>query len=670
MNSVASKSGILPKIRWKLVIYDAVIFYLYTFIVSFRWGFNPERSVIWCLLFVTALFLVTLISRMCLSVYTQVWRYGGIQSYIRLLVSDLISLVIVSACYLLAKAFANKIIPSGFSMIFLIAVCGINCLLALAMRLFYRYVCQCGSRTDFIGKSMRFLILVFAGKSVFEKYKKDENESPKDDKIPIAVLGAGNTGVTLAEDLLNNTNSAVKPVCFLEIDPGIIGRQIHGLPVFSTDYATPDVLKASGVKEIVFAVPHMGNDVRLKLFTYYKEAGFRVNVYDYPVMESASGNRKKSIRSFDIEDLLFRKQLDITTESTKAYYRGKTILVTGGGGSIGSELARQVAAMEPKQLIILDVYENGAYDLQQELKIAYGNKLNVSVEILSVCNIEALDRIFAKYTPDIVIHAAAHKHVPLMEHNCCEAVDNNVFGTLNTVKCAEKYKAKRFIMVSTDKAVNPTNVMGATKRCCEMIVMNRAANSKTTLFSATRFGNVLGSAGSVIPLFKRQIAAGGPVTVTDKRIIRYFMTIPEASQLVLQSGSMAKRGELFVLDMGKPIRIMELAENMISLSGFRPGIDIEIVETGLRPGEKLYEELLIKDEKLTRTESSLIFIEKDVPETDTSLEEKLSKLREAVDSGDDERTKAVLMEVVPTFKKPSEVNKDAANSSEMEASKK
>ena len=303
--------------------------------------------------------------------------------------------------------------------------------------------------------------------------------------------------------------------------------------------------------------------------------------------------------------------------------------------------------------------------MQQELKIAYGAALDLCVEILSVCNRTALDRIFDKYRPNIVLNAAAHKHVPLMEHNCVEAVENNIFGTLNTVELSEKYGVDRFIMISTDKAVNPTNVMGATKRFCEMIVQAHSMTDSHTTFSATRFGNVLGSAGSVIPLFKRQIANGGPITLTDKRIIRYFMTIPEASQLVLQSGAMAKNGELFVLDMGQPVRIYDLAESMIRLSGMEPGVDIEIIETGLRPGEKLYEELLVKSEELDKTENSLIFIERDSPLSVEEIESRLDQLREAVATGSDETVSETLHAVVPTFRRPEEVNNTSENLKEM-----
>ena len=303
----------------------------------------------------------------------------------------------------------------------------------------------------------------------------------------------------------------------------------------------------------------------------------------------------------------------------------------------------------------MDIYENGVYDVQQELKIAYGDKLNLRVEIASITNRDAMSRVFEAYHPQIIIHAAAHKHVPLMEHNCIEAVENNVFGTKNVVDLCEEYGAERFMMVSTDKAVNPTNVMGATKRMCEMIAQSASAYGKVKCTS-TRFGNVLGSAGSVIPLFKRQIASGGPITITDKRIIRYFMTIPEASQLVLQSGAMAGNGELFVLDMGKPVKILDLAENMIRLSGMN---GIEIVETGLRPGEKLYEELLVKTEELDKTDNSLIFIERDAALSPDEIDRKLMLLKCACDSGDEEAVIDALRRVVPTFKRPEEVNEAA-----------
>ena len=429
---------------------------------------------------------------------------------------------------------------------------------------------------------------------------------------------------------------------------------MNGIPVWYADETTLDKLKAYEVQEIVFAIPNMDVNKKKCLYEHYKNAGYKVKVYDYPTLYTAGS--KRNLREFDIEELLFRKPLAVTNEQTYAYYKDKVILITGGGGSIGSELCRQLAKMDPKQIIILDIYENGAYDVQQELKIAYGNNINLQIEICSITHKKALEKVFKQYHPQIIINAAAHKHVPLMEHNCVEAIYNNVFGTKNLIELCEKYNAQRFMMVSTDKAVNPTNVMGATKRMCEMMVQSASMYGHVK-YSATRFGNVLGSAGSVIPLFKRQIAKGGPVTLTDKRIIRYFMTIPEASQLVLQSGAMANNGELFVLDMGQPVKILDLAENMIKLSGAH---DIEIIETGLRPGEKLFEELLIKSDTLTKTDNDLIFIEKDTPLKKEEIEEKLEILHKAIESEDDNDAREALRSVVPTFRRPEEINKQVA----------
>lgn len=453
---------------------------------------------------------------------------------------------------------------------------------------------------------------------------------------------------------MNNPKAGYIPRCFIDADMGKTGRDIHGLSVMVESEDTLEELRRHHVQEVVVAIPNMSVERKKEIYEYYSGAGFQLKVYDFPFLQATG--RKRQLREFDIEELLFRKPVDMRNDRTEAYYRDKVILITGGGGSIGSELCRQVIKMHPKQIIVLDIYENSAYDIQQGLKFAYKNQIDIRVEIVSITNQIGLRRVFEEYHPQIVIHAAAHKHVPLMEKNCIEAVENNVFGTLNVIQCCEEYGAERFMMVSTDKAVNPTNVMGATKRMCEMIAMCYSTFGHVK-YSATRFGNVLGSAGSVIPLFKRQIAAGGPLTVTDKRIIRYFMTIPEASQLVLQSGALANNGELFVLDMGKPVKIWDLAQNMIKLSGVQ---DIDIVEVGLRPGEKLYEELLIQTETLEKTENSLIFIEKDEPITKEMLEEKLEILKEACATGDDEAVREAMRSVVPTFKRPEEVNEKAS----------
>ena len=380
------------------------------------------------------------------------------------------------------------------------------------------------------------------------------------------------------------------------------------------------------------------------LYDYYKDAGYKLKVYDYPTVYAAGG--KRHLREFDIEELLFRKPLVVSDERTNAYYKDKIVLITGGGGSIGSELCRQLAKMQPKKIIILDIYENNAYDIQQELVRKYP-KLDLIVLIASVRNKNRMNQIFETYRPDIVYHAAAHKHVPLMEDSPNEAVKNNVMGTYRTALAADKYGTEKFVLISTDKAVNPTNVMGASKRICEMIIQMMNQKSKTN-FVAVRFGNVLGSNGSVIPLFKKQIAEGGPVTVTDPNIIRYFMTIPEAVSLVLQAGAYAKGGEIFVLNMGEPVKILDLAVNLIKLSGLRPGTDIEIKFTGLRPGEKMYEELLMDEEGLKKTANRMIFIGKPIEFNSQEFEDQLEQLiaDARAESGD---IRNRIKEIVPTF---------------------
>lgn len=638
--------------RWKLVAYDLFICLVVEILFLLVYKGTPDNlgsmDVLLHMVIVTASIFGM---RAVWKVYNQVWRYGGIQSYIRLLVAD--------GCAAILYSVLQKVLPiHGISLLRSLSINSMCLLICLAIRMVYRYAYKCCRKDSVLGRILGPLIRVFAGENIRLGAGEQNN------KIRVAIVGAGRVGVALAEELTNSATSSYVPKCFIDINEEKVGRQIYNVPIIDEKDVTLEMLDHFGIQEIIFALPRLGADEKRALYERYKAFGRKVKIYDYPVMEQV-GEGKRHLREFDIEELLFRKPIEVADEKTGAFYRGKVVLITGGGGSIGSELCRQIAKMQPRRLVILDVYENGAYDVQQELKIAYGDALDLRVEILSVCNREALEQIFATYRPDVVLHAAAHKHVPLMEHNCCEAIENNVFGTLNTVELSEKYGVGRFMMVSTDKAVNPTNVMGATKRMCEMIVQSHSRTSTTTTFSATRFGNVLGSAGSVIPLFRRQIMNGGPITVTDKRIIRYFMTIPEASQLVLQSGAMAKNGELFVLDMGRPVKILDLAENMVRLSGYEPYRDIDIIETGLRPGEKLYEELLVKTEELGKTENRLIFIERDEPIGPEALAEKLAILRAAVSGEDNARAKAALHEVVPTFHRPEEVNRTAQRSEEM-----
>ncbi len=633
-------------IRWQLVAYDTLIFLAVNFFLLVIYQSSERLSTVGIIHQSVLSYTCIFAARLFGHIYQQIWRYGGIQCYMRLLLTDGIAFLV--------NFVLERLLPiEHITFARLLSIVCMNLLCALAIRMMYRYAYKCGNATTPYGRFLNWLLRVFGGVKI-----KDTGEDEAK-KIKIAIIGAGRIGVSLAEELLANPSAAYVPRCFVDVSRKKADRSIHGIPVFLEDETTIDRLKRAEIQEIVFAVHEEDEAAKKEMYQRYLDAGYKLKVYDYPVMQSAGG--KRHMREFDIEELLFRKPIVMHDEETEAYYRDKIILITGGGGSIGSELCRQLAKMSPRQLIILDIYENGAYDVQQELRIAYKGALDVRVEICSISNPRAMARVFKLYRPEIVINAAAHKHVPLMENNCIEAVENNVFGTKVLVDLCEEFGTGRFMMVSTDKAVNPTNVMGATKRMCEMIVQG-ASTQGNVKYSTTRFGNVLGSAGSVIPLFKRQIASGGPITLTDKRIIRYFMTIPEASQLVLQSGAMAKNGELFVLDMGRPIKILDLAESMIRLSGVS---GIEIVETGLRPGEKLYEELLVKTEELDTTANSLIFIERETPPTMAQIDEKLKLLRDACATEDDETVRAALRKTVPTYKTPEEVNATAETAVEM-----
>lgn len=472
----------------------------------------------------------------------------------------------------------------------------------------------------------------------------------------LMIVGAGTSAAMLMKDISSNENLNYDVVCLIDDDPNKLHASINGVRVVGTRY---DIVKAAikyEIDEIMIAMPSAGVSDRREIIEICNDTDCSIKTLPSMDQMITDDGMLNQIRNVKIEDLLAREPVKLDNSGIRQYIENRTILVTGGGGSIGSELCRQIMKFNPKKLVVLDIYENNAYDLQMELNKEYPDN-KPDIVVASVRDMARLDDIFKKYRPYIVFHAAAHKHVPLMEDSPGEAVKNNVFGTYNVTKCADKYGVKRFVMISTDKAVNPTNVMGATKRICEMIVQTAQQNSKTE-FVCVRFGNVLGSNGSVIPLFKRQIEEGGPVTVTDKRITRFFMTIPEAAQLVLQAASYAKGGEIFVLDMGEPVRIYELAKNLIRLSGFKPGVDIKITECGLRPGEKLYEELLMSEEGLTNTSHNKIFIGKPIDITRDHLLQMLDKLKAAVESDDSERIKDAIAEAVPTYKRPErEVNK-------------
>ena len=643
------------KIRWQLMFYDIIVYLCAVAFMLSTYG-TRIKTLSELLITIVATLLCLLFCRVVGKVYSMIIRYGGVHVYMRLFATDSVALLFYFPLKYLCGL--HNLESQNWLLIILLNLLG-----AVGIRLMYRYCYRFGVRKNKRGEVLRWLLVLFAGETVI-KERRNENK-----RIRVAILGAGRLGAVLADELLSNDSAAYVPVCFIDQDKNKEGREVMGLPVLAEGEEALDELKDMGVQEIVFAITNIVNTKKETLFTLYRNAGYKVKVYDFSVADIAKSG-KRMLREFDIDELLFRQPIVVNNELVESYYKDKVILVTGGGGSIGSEMCRQLAKMAPKQIIALDIYENGVYDLQQEMRLRYEGKLNFKLEIASICSETAIRRIMEEYKPHIVIHAAAHKHVPLMEKNCIEAVENNVFGTLNVIQLCEEYNVSRFMMVSTDKAVNPTNIMGATKRMCEIIARAHSTSGSRVVFSDTRFGNVLGSAGSVIPLFKRQIANGGPITLTDKRIIRYFMTIPEASQLVLHSGAIAKNGELFVLDMGQPIRIYDLALNMIKLSGLEPDRDIEIIETGLRPGEKLYEELLVKSETLRKTDNDLIFIEKDEPISMEDLQTRLEILREAIRSNDDETVRAAMRKVVPTYKTPEEVNCKAAEAAEMQNAKK
>lgn len=462
----------------------------------------------------------------------------------------------------------------------------------------------------------------------------------------VMIVGAGSAAAFLIREMKMNENFNAVPVVAVDDEPSKLGTLICGVPVEGNTQRIKELAEIFRVNEIIIAIPSASKKQIAKLVEKCKETRKKTRVLP-PVHEMIDTDAKfNQVRDVSIEDLLGREEVALNTQEIADYLKNETVLVTGGGGSIGSELCRQIASFSPKKLIIFDIYENNAYDLQHELLRKYGNKLNVQVLIGSVRDRQRLEEVFSQTKPGVVFHAAAHKHVPLMEDSPTEAVKNNVFGTLNTALCADRHKAKKFVLISTDKAVNPTNVMGATKRLAEMVIQAISKESATE-FAAVRFGNVLGSSGSVIPLFKKQIAEGGPVTVTHKDIIRYFMTIPEAAQLVIQAGAMAKGGEIFILDMGDPVKIDDLARDLIKLSGYEPDVDIKIVYTGLRPGEKLYEELLTSEEGLTHTRHEKILVGKPSDINFKQLKISLRQLEKAM--ADPAALRECIASIVPTY---------------------
>ena len=558
--------------------------------------------------------LITLVIYYIFKLYQSMWKYASIVEVRRLGLAVIVSDCIRMFLYVLILKIH---LPRSW---FILEPC-LLLILSSVLRFLYRGI-----------RSLKNV------DPVFEKDKK---------LINVMIIGAGEAGNMLLREIKRSSHLPMKVVCFIDDDPMKKGYYMNDVPVVGDRNSILEMVKKYDVNEIYIALPSAAVQERKELVRICNDTGCKIKILP-GIYQLMNGEVKVSkLRNVEIEDLLGRDPIQVNMKQIASYVEGRVIMVTGGGGSIGSELCRQVAARHPKKLIIVDIYENNAYDIQMELKNAHP-ELDLDVRIASIRDGKKIDALFDELRPEVVYHAAAHKHVPLMEDSPNEAIKNNVFGTLNVVRAADKYHVKRFVQISTDKAVNPTNIMGASKRMCEMIIQAYSRHS-STVFTAVRFGNVLGSNGSVIPLFKKQIAHGGPVTVTDKNIIRYFMTIPEAVSLVMQAGIYAKGGEIFVLDMGEPVKIDDLARNLIKLSGYTPDVDIPIIYTGLRPGEKLYEELLMDEEGLQKTENGSIFIGHPLNFNEEQYFEQLHHLRESIDDEHQDHIREEVQKIVETY---------------------
>ena len=490
---------------------------------------------------------------------------------------------------------------------------------------------------------VRIVIRFFMNRIIQEKEHGDGK------KYNVLIIGAGYAGRDIIKSIKQTMSEKYNIIGIIDDNKSKLNCSINGVEVIGNRNQIIDICKNKNIDEIFFAISKIDKKKKKEILEICQETGKKIRIL--PTTEDIIRNKNmyQNLRDVDIEDILGRDPVKLDNKKIGTLIEGKTILITGAGGSIGSELCRQIIKYNPDRMILFDIYENNLYDIELELKSEYKH-IEIDAIVGSVRDLNKLESVFETYNPYLVFHAAAHKHVPLMENSPLEAIKNNVFGTYNVANCADKYKARKMILISTDKAVNPTNIMGATKRLCEMIIQVKNKKSKTE-YAAVRFGNVLGSNGSVVPLFKKQIAEGGPVTVTHKDIIRYFMTIPEAAQLVLQAMSYAKGGEIFVLDMGEPVKIYDLAVSLIKLSGYEPEVDIPIVFTGLRPGEKLYEELLMKEEGLQKTENKKIYIGEPTQLDEKDILEKLAKLKKLIENEETpiEEIKYTIQEVVPTY---------------------
>lgn len=562
----------------------------------------------------------------CFRMYQNMIRYEVGKDYVKYIISASLSVVILT------------LIDKGFNLEYInLRVNVLSGILTAGTFVMYRL----------LGRSI-------AARKMSKYEKINKNQDNKANNLLIIGAGMGAREIIIA--IKNSMRDKYNIVGIIDDDISKINHYILGVKVLGTRYDIPKIAKEKNVDLIFFAINKIDAISRRKILEICQETGVKTRVLPTTEEVITKHGAMNSLRDVQIEDLLGREPVHLDNKNINSLIKNKTVLVTGGGGSIGSELCRQIVKYDPKRLVILDIYENNLYDIEMELRAEYP-KLNLEAIVASVRDKARLNNVFETYKPEIVFHAAAHKHVPLMEKSPLEAIKNNVFGTYNVVNCADEYGVEKFVLISTDKAVNPTNIMGASKRVCEMIVQAKNKVSNTE-YAAVRFGNVLGSNGSVIPLFKKQIERGGPVTVTHKDITRFFMTIPEAVQLILQAVTYAKGGEIFVLDMGEPVKIYDLAVSLIKLLGYEPNVDIPIEITGLRPGEKLYEEILMSEEGLTSTKHNKIFITEPMSITMEELEEKLEKLKELLKLEKDENSevKRYIKEIVPTFKEPEEVN--------------
>lgn len=549
---------------------------------------------------------ITMFCFVKMKLYSSLWEFASASELMSVVISSILSTIVnMIVCFIFHSKTSVGVLVIYFMLLTMIVG---------GTRFFYRFLRLYASRYHLFGRT---------------------NETKK----RVMIIGAGSAGEKILRETLVSTYLNTDIVCLVDDDTSKIGRNIHGVPIVGNRETIIENVKKYKVDEIFVALPSIDDKEVSKILNICKETKCKLKKLPGMYQFISGEIILNKLKDVEVQDLLGRDPIKVNLDDIMSYVTDRVVMVTGGGGSIGSELCRQIAERNPRQLIIVDIYENNAYDIQLELKEKYP-KLNLETLIASVRDVEKVNSLFEEYHPDIVYHAAAHKHVPLMEDAPHEAIKNNVFGTLNVVKAADKYHAKKFILISTDKAVNPTNIMGASKRLCEMIVQTYDKLSKTE-YVAVRFGNVLGSNGSVIPLFKKQIAHGGPVTVTHPDIIRYFMTIPEAVSLVLQAGAYAKGGEIFVLDMGEPVKIVDMARNLIKLSGYEPDVDIKIEFTGLRPGEKLYEEMLMKEEGLTTTPNKMIHIGKPIEMNSDSFLKELDTLYKIAYDEDSNIRKAV-----------------------------